>query len=50
LELSEYLNEKDKNWRDKYLLMVDNASYHRSNEVKDIICKLRIPFMYLGPY
>ena len=37
-------------WRDKYILILDGATYHCSAATQKILKKLRIPVMYLGPH
>ena len=32
------------------MIMLDNAAYHRSGEVKKKLQELKVPLMYLGPY
>jgi transposase len=44
------LDGKDKNWRKKSTLLLDNASIHRAKEARQNFEALGIPLMYLAPY
>ena len=37
-------------WRDTSVLLIDNASYHRSAKTLEALEKLELPIMYTGPY
>lgn len=50
LKLIKVLDGKDQHWRSKTVIMMDNASYHRSKLVAAFIKEKSIPVMYLGPY
>jgi transposase len=49
-KLLKVLDGKDQHWRKKTVIMMDNASYHRSKLVSTYIAEEAIPVMYLGPY
>jgi transposase len=50
IKLCEHLNYKLKTWRDNTVILLDNAGYHKSSEIRYEMNKLKIPLMYLGPY
>ena len=37
-------------WRDETVILLDNASYHRSAEMRAGFKKLGVPTIYSGPY
>ena len=37
-------------WRDETVILLDNATYHRSAEVRAGFKKLGVPVIYSGPY
>jgi hypothetical protein len=49
-ELCKVLDGEDPNWRDKTVILLDNASYHRSLETRAAVKKLGIKTIYSGPY
>ena len=49
-KLVEILNKEDKDWRKKTIVLLDNASYHKTKLVKGLIEKLQIPVLYNAPY
>jgi hypothetical protein len=50
VKLVEHLDSIDREWRKKTVIMIDNASYHRSAITKAKLEYLNVPIMYLGPY
>ncbi len=50
VKMVEHLDSADRHWRSNTVFMVDNAQYHRSESMKQIISKLNIPWMFMGPY
>ena len=50
LKLSNHLNSVDKAWRLNTIVMLDNASYHRSLYTENWFQKLKMPAMFVGPY
>ena len=44
------LNEEDRSWRQKTILYLDGARYHRSTETLGVCEELQIPYMVSGPY
>ena len=38
------------NWREKTVILLDGASYHKSKETIDIFQQLKIPVMFLSPH
>ena len=49
-ELCKVLDGEDPNWRDNTVILLDNASYHRSLEIRAAVKKLGIKTIYSGPY
>jgi transposase len=50
LRLVQVLTEKDPSWREKTVLMLDNAPYHRSKVLMNFYKAFKLPVMFLGPY
>lgn len=50
VQLVKLLNKKDKNWRKRYVVLQDNAQYHKSGEMLKLLEKLDIPVLYTGPH
>lgn len=50
MKLCEHFDAEDHHWRKSTIFMVDNAGYHRGTVARDIIEKLRLPVLYMGPY
>lgn len=48
--LIERLNLEDPDWRSNTVLILDGASYHQADSSKDLINKLQISVLMLGPY
>jgi hypothetical protein len=48
--LVEILDGENKNWRRDTIIYWDNASYHTSNSTREVLERLLIPIMFLGPY
>ena len=44
------LDEENQNWRKDTVLFWDNASYHTSNSTREVLKRLEVPIMFLGPY
>ena len=38
------------NWRDNTIILLDNASYHKSTATQEVLEALDMPIMYSGPY
>ena len=49
-ELAKTLDAEDPNWRANTVILLDNASYHRTQETRAAIKKLGIKTIYSGPY
>ena len=49
-KLCSHLDGGNQYWRRTTIILLDNATYHRSNETMDHIRSLRLPILYLGPY
>ena len=49
-QLCKSLDCEDSSWREHSVVLLDNASYHRSAEVRAGIKKLGVPTIYSGPY
>jgi transposase len=50
MQLCLKFNHLEPNWMNKYVIMIDNARYHRSKMVIELMRILKIPVMYTGPY
>ena len=37
-------------WEDESIILLDNATYHRGEEIKNYFQKMQIPIMYSAPY
>ena len=48
--LVEILDNENKSWRKSTAIFWDNASYHSSRSTREVLKRLKIPVMYLGPY
>jgi hypothetical protein len=44
------LDTEDPAWRERSILLIDNAPYHRSKETREFIGLSKVPLMLLGPY
>jgi len=44
------LNKDRIDWRDNTIVLLDNASYHRSSNALKLYESLRIPIMFSGPH
>ena len=44
------LDEEDKYWRNRTVVIMDGAPYHTSNATLQILKDLYIPIMFLGPH
>ena len=44
------LDERDLRWRQKMVLMLDNAPYHTSNEMMQFYERNRLPILFTGPH
>ena len=44
------LNQFDSEWRSNTVLVMDGASYHIASSTKDLMKKLNLPVIILGPY
>ena len=44
------LDRERPGWRKNSVVMLDGASYHAAGPTKDLMRKLRVPVMMLGPY
>ena len=50
VRLVRHLNRFKPNWRSKTVFLLDNASYHRSEFLKQCFLEMKISVNYLGPY
>ena len=48
--LVEILDSENKDWRKETVIFWDNAPYHSSVKTKEVLKRLKVPLMYLGPY
>jgi uncharacterized protein YcbK (DUF882 family) len=44
------LDEDRPNWRRETIVLMDGAAYHTADSIYDLLQKLRLPIMVLGPY
>ena len=49
-ELAAKLDLERPLWRKESIILMDNAAYHGSKEVREVIKQLQLPVMYLPPY
>ena len=47
--LASKLDSERQNWRENTILLIDNATYHKSAQMLKIFKQLRLPIMFLGP-
>lgn len=50
VRLAAILDAEDPEWRQTSILVIDNASYHKSDDTKRALAALDIPAMLTGPY
>jgi transposase len=50
VKLVEHLDGQDIRWRERSVIMLDNANYHRSVPTWRVMDELRLPVLYLRPY
>ena len=50
LHLTKLLDTETPYWKDSTIILLDNASYHRSQETKVVLQKLGLKVIYSGPY
>jgi DDE superfamily endonuclease len=50
VKLCEHLHHINQRWRDDTVIMLDNAPYHRSKQIRSKLDLMKVPLMYLGPY
>ena len=50
VHLVRHLDSEDRNWRESTLIVLDNATYHKSLQMREIYSRLSIPVLFLGPY
>ena len=49
-KLFDTLSAEDRTWKNNTVIVVDGASYHASEPVRDFICKARVTFVLSAPY
>ena len=49
-ELVNILDEKDEEWREKYYLMLDGASYHVASDTLEFLEVRQIPVIFMSPF
>ena len=49
-ELIVMLDNEDKGWRKKTMLVWDGAGYHKAKGTLQLLEKQQVPLMFLGPY
>ena len=50
IKLVRHLTDRDPDWRQNTVLILDNAQYHRSKMMLAWCKDLKIPLMFLGSY
>ena len=50
MKLCQHFDSEDLHWRKNTIVLLDNAGYHRGIIARDIMEKLDLPVLYLGPY
>ncbi len=48
--LAQLLTEEDKDWRNNTVWLLDNAAYHRANDVKEHMRSLGVKVVLSGQY
>ena len=48
--LFDKLSFEDNSWKKNTVILVDGASYHHSEPVRDFICKAKVTFILSAPY
>ena len=48
--LIKLLDSKDRTWRSKYIIMMDNAPYHRSKDTLRFLEENNVPCIFTGPH
>ena len=49
IDLSCEMDELDSNWRETHVLLLDNCSSHKTNLVREVLKKGRIPTLFTAP-
>ena len=44
------LDEENSKWRNSTIILLDNASYHVSQQTLNVFEELRIPILFTGPH
>ena len=50
LYLARQLDREEPGWQETTTILVDNAAWHTSSEIKQRLVKMQLPIIYLGPY
>ena len=50
LQLAHLLQKTGEGWKERYLLVLDNVSFHRSRYLMEKLQKFQLPVHFLGPY
>ena len=50
IRLVAVLDAEDPAWRESTVIVLDNATYHSSDETKEVLQALFIPTLFTGPY
>ena len=48
--LIKLMNAKNANWRNDYIILLDNASYHTSEVMMEFFNKYQVPIIFTGPH
>jgi transposase len=49
-KFTEHMDNHRPDWRINHIIMIDNASYHKTKLVQDTFLRLAIPMMFTAPY
>ena len=49
-KLFDKLSSEEHSWKENTVILVDGASYHHTESVRDFICKSRVTFVLSAPY
>ena len=50
VQLLNQLQDSHPDWRDHYVIYIDNATFHRSTYVTSKLEEYQVPVLYSGPY
>ena len=44
------LESESPGWREDSVVLIDNAQYHKGQEIRSYFLKMQVPIIYSGPY